>query len=243
MPPKPTVPSGYFPPWTEHSSQGMGSPRRQRRLAGRRPGGLPLLRPAVRPAGRGATAGAASISALRPTRRCSGRTPASRSIEVDPGPGFDAFSGEVHRIIEERGKEVFYVFDNLSALVVEWATDELLANFFQVTCPFLFELDTVDLLRADARQARAQRGRADSRHDPAADRRLPRERAGCISTRSRCGTATRRRCSCRTSSRAPAWSPVFQSGDAAAVSSVARDSPLRPAAELHRAVGERLSTG
>ena len=51
-------------------------------------------------------------------------------VEVDPGPGFDVFSGEVHRIIEERGKEAFYVFDNLSALVVEWATDELLANFF-----------------------------------------------------------------------------------------------------------------
>ncbi|MBN1380518.1 MAG: phosphoenolpyruvate synthase [Deltaproteobacteria bacterium] len=64
-------------------------------------------------------------------------------IEVDPQAGFDAFSGEVHNIIENLGKEVFYVFDNLSALVVEWATDELLANFFQVTCPFLFELDTV----------------------------------------------------------------------------------------------------
>ena len=26
---------------------------------------------------------------------------------------------------------------------MEWATDELLANFFQVTCPYLFELETV----------------------------------------------------------------------------------------------------
>lgn len=64
-------------------------------------------------------------------------------VRVDPRPGFDYFSGEVHRIIKEKGREVFYIFDNLSALVVEWATDELLANFFQVTCPFLFELDTV----------------------------------------------------------------------------------------------------
>jgi pyruvate,water dikinase len=64
-------------------------------------------------------------------------------IHTDPSEGFDAFSGQVHRIIEERGREVFYVFDNLSALVVKWATDELLANFFQVTCPYLFELDTV----------------------------------------------------------------------------------------------------
>ena len=65
------------------------------------------------------------------------------TILVDPHLGFDAFSGALHQIIETEGREVFYVFDSLSALVGEWATDELLANFFQVTCPFLFELDTV----------------------------------------------------------------------------------------------------
>lgn len=64
-------------------------------------------------------------------------------IPVDPGKGFDFFSSEVHRIIEKYGKQVFYVFDNLSSLVVKWATDELLANFFKVTCPYLFELDTI----------------------------------------------------------------------------------------------------
>ncbi len=64
-------------------------------------------------------------------------------IKIDPARGFDIFSAEVHNVIEKQGREVFYVFDNLSALVVEWATDELLAAFFQVTCPFLFELDTV----------------------------------------------------------------------------------------------------
>lgn len=69
--------------------------------------------------------------------------PGLNIIEVNPHEGFDAFSGAVHQIIEDLGKEVFYIFDNLSALVVEWATDELLANFFQITCPFLYELDTV----------------------------------------------------------------------------------------------------
>ncbi len=62
---------------------------------------------------------------------------------IDPSPGFDYFTGEVHRIIEERGRRVFYIFDNISALVDEWATDESLANFFQVTCPYLFEVDAV----------------------------------------------------------------------------------------------------
>jgi len=56
---------------------------------------------------------------------------------IDPTLGFDYFSTQVHRIIEENGRYVFYIFDNLSALVGEWATDELLANFFKITCPYL----------------------------------------------------------------------------------------------------------
>lgn len=64
-------------------------------------------------------------------------------VDVDPARGFDFFSSEVHIIIERYGKEVFYVFDNLSSLVVEWASDELLANFFTITCPYLYELDTI----------------------------------------------------------------------------------------------------
>ncbi len=69
--------------------------------------------------------------------------PGVKVIEVDPANGFDFFSGRVHAIIEEQGREVFYLFDSLSSLVEEWATDEQLANFFQVTCPYLYELDTV----------------------------------------------------------------------------------------------------
>ncbi len=64
-------------------------------------------------------------------------------IDIDPSPGFDFFSTAVHRIIDENGKKVCYVFDNLSDLVNKWATDELLANFFRFTCPYLFEMDTV----------------------------------------------------------------------------------------------------
>lgn len=164
-------------------------------------------------------------------------------IEVDPGPGFDPFSGEVHRLIEERGKKAFYVFDNLSALVVEWATDELLANFFQVTCPFLFELDTVTyfaLTRGKHAHSAVARIRDTTqllldvyrvnnqmyihplkvwdRYTP--QMFLPHQVAG------------------------GKWSPVFQSGDAAAVSSIARESPLRTTAETiapWESVYERLT--
>ena len=66
-----------------------------------------------------------------------------RIVPIAPGPGFDAFSRTVHETIENAGPGIFYVFDNLSALVADWATDTLLSNFFQVTCPYLRELNTV----------------------------------------------------------------------------------------------------
>ncbi len=69
--------------------------------------------------------------------------PGLQIVRIDPSPGFDYFSGEVHRIIEKRSNKVCYIFDNLSDLVDEWATDESLANFFQVTCPYLFQVGAV----------------------------------------------------------------------------------------------------
>ena len=63
--------------------------------------------------------------------------------KVSPKSGFDFFSAEMHRVIEKSAKKKFFILDNLSALVEEWATDELLANFFQVICPFLRELNTI----------------------------------------------------------------------------------------------------
>ncbi len=64
-------------------------------------------------------------------------------VHVDPSAGFDLFSAQINRLIERHGRRVSYAFDSLSALVDRWATDELVANFFQVTCPYLAELETV----------------------------------------------------------------------------------------------------
>lgn len=64
-------------------------------------------------------------------------------IAVNPSSGFDVFSAQIHHLIGRLGRRVAYVFDNLSYLVEPWTTDELLANFFQVTCPYLYELDTI----------------------------------------------------------------------------------------------------
>ena len=66
--------------------------------------------------------------------------PGQRIETVDPRDGFDVFSAQVNRIIAHWGERAFYVFDNLSCLVDLWATDELVANFFQATCPYLFDL-------------------------------------------------------------------------------------------------------
>lgn len=62
---------------------------------------------------------------------------------LDPSVGFEYFTGEVHRIAAEAGKEAFYVFDCLSELQTAWSADLMMGNFFSVTCPYLFELDTV----------------------------------------------------------------------------------------------------
>ena len=43
----------------------------------------------------------------------------------------------------KQGFDAFYVFDCLSELQAAWATDLMMGNFFKVTCPFLFVLDTV----------------------------------------------------------------------------------------------------
>ncbi len=56
---------------------------------------------------------------------------------------FETFTVEIHNIIEKEGKDAFYVFDCLSDLQTAWATDLMMGNFFKVTCPFLFILDTV----------------------------------------------------------------------------------------------------
>jgi len=155
--------------------------------------------------------------------------PGLTTIELDPNEGFDAFSAKLHGIITDHGRLAFYVFDNLSSLVEDWATDEQLANFFQVTCPYLFELDTVTyfaLLRGKHNYAAIARIRDTTQvlidvyhangelymHPLKVWSRYSRQMflPHLISGRS--------------------WAPVAQSGKAAAVSATGRKRPLRIAA-------------
>ena len=65
------------------------------------------------------------------------------TYHLNPASGFETFSTEVHDIITKEGIGAYYVFDCLSNLLSEWSTDLMVGNFFIITCPYLFELDTI----------------------------------------------------------------------------------------------------
>ncbi len=62
---------------------------------------------------------------------------------LHPEVGFETFTARIHKVIEEAGRGTFYVFDCLSDLAADWYSDLMLGNFFMVTCPYLYDLDTV----------------------------------------------------------------------------------------------------
>lgn len=66
-----------------------------------------------------------------------------KTYHVDANKGFEGFATEVHNLIKEAGKRVFYIFDCLTDLLEYWHSDLMIGNFFKATCPYLYELDTV----------------------------------------------------------------------------------------------------
>ena len=69
--------------------------------------------------------------------------PGLKIINVELNHRFENFTVEIHEHIRREGRDAFYVFDCLSELQTAWATDLMMGNFFRVTCPYLFILDTV----------------------------------------------------------------------------------------------------
>lgn len=59
-----------------------------------------------------------------------------------PELGFETFTAQIHQVIEEAGRGTCYVFDCLSDLAADWYSDLMLGNFFMVTCPYLYDLET-----------------------------------------------------------------------------------------------------
>ncbi len=66
-----------------------------------------------------------------------------RTYTFQPNEGFETFVGNVHQAIAEAGRGAYYVFDCLSELADTWYSDEMLGNFFKLTCPYLFDLETL----------------------------------------------------------------------------------------------------
>ncbi len=62
---------------------------------------------------------------------------------IDPTNSFETFIAEIHKVIRDKGNGVFYIFDCLSDLTVDWYSDQMLGNFFMLTCPYLYDLETI----------------------------------------------------------------------------------------------------
>ncbi len=64
-------------------------------------------------------------------------------IELRPERGFEKFLSQIIKTIEKIGIGACYVFDCLSDLIADWYSDVMLGNFFMLTCPYLYNFDTV----------------------------------------------------------------------------------------------------
>jgi hypothetical protein len=63
--------------------------------------------------------------------------------EMDPAEGFETFIATIHAVIEDAGRGALYVFDCMSELAADWYSDSMLGSFFMLTCPYLYDLETV----------------------------------------------------------------------------------------------------
>lgn len=63
--------------------------------------------------------------------------------QLDPQEGFERFLTGILDVIEHAGPGAYYIFDCLSDLAADWFSDRMLGNFFMITCPYLYEMDTI----------------------------------------------------------------------------------------------------
>ena len=62
---------------------------------------------------------------------------------LEPEAGFEVFLHKIHEVVGEKGLGAYYLFDCLSDLATNWCSDAMLGNFFMLTCPYLYRLETV----------------------------------------------------------------------------------------------------
>ena len=64
-------------------------------------------------------------------------------LALRPEAGFEAFIADIHGAIERTGRGGYYVFDCLSDLAADWYSDQMLGNFFMLTCPYLYDVEAI----------------------------------------------------------------------------------------------------
>ena len=69
--------------------------------------------------------------------------PGVQTYPLYPEDGYEMFISRIHAIIEQTGRNAYYVFDSLSELAVSCFSERMLGNFFRLTCPYLYELGAV----------------------------------------------------------------------------------------------------
>jgi hypothetical protein len=66
-----------------------------------------------------------------------------RICQLHTARGLEHFITEIHRVLDESGREAYFVFDCLSTLAEAWSSDQMLGNFFRLTCPYVYELESL----------------------------------------------------------------------------------------------------
>lgn len=69
--------------------------------------------------------------------------------ELNPDVGFERFVSRILDVADRKGLGACYVFDCLSDLAVDWYSDQMLSNFFMITCPYLYKLQTIAYFGVD----------------------------------------------------------------------------------------------
>ena len=66
-----------------------------------------------------------------------------KRVDMDPTQGFESFASSVSSLFYREGRRVFYLFDCLTDLQTSWRSDLMIGNFFKITCPVLYQLETI----------------------------------------------------------------------------------------------------
>jgi len=101
--------------------------------------------PFMEPYRRGAQQAGRQLVYFRFARRppLLGEQPGVTIKELDPTEGFEVFISQIHAVLNRAERGTWYLFDCLTELSAAWCSDAMLGNFFMLTCPFLYDVESI----------------------------------------------------------------------------------------------------